>query len=297
MPEPLDLFENLYNTADVPLGSLVPDTTQPHEDSWRPGGLEENTHYSVKVNKNISWRTDSFSDAWFSVQVLGWLKALLERDRQRHFRVTARKGYVYHLSAPKQTLRDICADPKAREWLEDAAGTGPVHMVTELCTMVNPALERADGRSTAAEGRGPVTDGTITYADLGGGGARGSGEGGALVARGERIYKIKFRKVKLSFARYGKEGPAGPDVIPTLKQGYWWKPLLATRGEEDEDADGRELVVEVDLADEEEEIGGSGESDDEYDEEYDSEEGSFEEEEGEDEEDEDSDRVRGKSKE
>lgn len=276
-------FESLWNTTDVPLGSLVLDIEQAHEDSWKPTDLTRDKDYSVKQNANIVLRVDASSESWLRVQVLSWLKAVLSRAKSSRLCVTADSGFVYHLPDPKRVLRDICRDPEAREWLEDAAGIRSIYMVTELWTLIDPKLEHAGGKGSVYVGKAPVTDGTTKYADGEGGHRSGSREEKKLTALGERIYKIKFRRVKLRFAVVpavvGQEEASKVDgeadsekaatVKPTVKMGARWKSLLVSRGGGD-DPDGEgEIMVEADVedGDEEEEVGcGGEESEGEYEE-------------------------------
>ncbi|KAH6621149.1 hypothetical protein B0J18DRAFT_431693 [Chaetomium sp. MPI-SDFR-AT-0129] len=304
-------FESLWNTADVPLGSLVLDIEQAHEDSWKPTDLTKDKDYSVKQNANIVLRVDAFSESWFRVQVLSWLKAVLSRAKSSHLRVTADSGFVYHLADPKRVLRDICRDTKAKEWLEDAAGIRSIYMVTELWTLVDPKLEHAGGKGSVYAGQVPVTDGTTKYADAEGGHRSGSSEEKNLTALGERIYKIKFRKVKLRFAvvpaaaekeQAGQaDGEADSEetaaVKPTMKMGARWKSLLVSRGEGD-DPDGEgEVMVEADVEDDDEgeEVGCGGEDAEESEGEYEEVEEEVEEEEEDEEGEEDNIKPRGKT--
>jgi len=250
------IFDNLYRLGDVALGSLVPDKEHPNEESQDPPLLVLDTDYNKRSEIDYGFSVKSYSKSFIGLMLTKFIAADGQRKREDEFYVKTAERNVYTLRSPKAVIRKICDDKRTQFWLEDNIG-GKVHMVTEIYTLTDPKLFtfRSSGTKAGAKVLLPFTSATVGTS-AGDGKIKAGHEGKherseQMQAVGERIYQIRYKKVKLVESLIkAATGTAAKEITGTvpLGPGCWYK-IIPVRGSHDEGS----LVVEVDLEDDRDE--------------------------------------------
>ncbi|KAI9674028.1 MAG: hypothetical protein M1829_003871 [Trizodia sp. TS-e1964] len=230
------LLANALTPDAVPLGTLIPAITQPHQDGLpSPPHLTQGSDYLLSRLLQLSADDESGSTHQFA----------------------AREAYLYALTKPRRVFVALCAPPDVRDYVREEVEAGARHLffVTGYCTFVDARIEKEVGARGTMGVRVDVPVGDIL---LGPGAAAGladvvAGAGHSheyeqvkrFTTPGERIYALSYRRVKFQWFSRGDIDKA------ELKESNCWIMTPDTKVDNDEDAE----VVKADL----EEVDGEAE--------------------------------------
>jgi len=236
--------------ANVQLGSLVPDFSQPTIDAMpippllpSPSDLNlahQTTYKSlVKTYRKTALRPHL---AFFGFDV--------SRDQDLELIIESTKGMLYELKSPTAWFSKLCADASVQTWMEKRSmDRKSIFFITGYRTFTDARITNTHKRGgevggnidvpadaiAAAAGTGiPISTGMDVGID--GSVKRSTKTEEGYVAPGEQIYAIQYRRVNLSWFQASSIDKA------RLDDKVYWKDVLKHRGAENgEDIVGAEL--------------------------------------------------------
>ena len=233
-----------FTKAQIALASFVPNIKQPHQDSERPYQVTE-SDYEVQTDEALGFILKSSSESHLKILVTKLFSGGVERDSESKSQVTADSGYIYSLNSPQMLFKNILPNESLQRWLEDCKESKiSPRFVVGYRTFVDSRLTAGYQKGTSVEGHATVPVGEIMgdptgITDVGAkaGYAKKHEASAAMTARGERIYAICYRKVKVT--------SIGKGVAATLAQDNVWEAFAASRGEEDDDEEDEFVKAEL----------------------------------------------------
>jgi hypothetical protein len=234
--------------ANIKLGCLVPDFSQPTIDAVAPltpsssdlNFAHQTTYRSlVKTYRKTALRPHL---AFFGFDV--------SRDQDVDLIIESTRGMLYELKAPTDWFRKLCSDTAVQTWMEKRSlDKKSIFFITGYRTFVDARISNTnktgreiggnvdvpvDALATAAGMGIPISMGM--HAGVDGSVKRSTKIEEAYVAPEEQVYAIQYRRVNLGWFRSHSADKA------TLDDKVCWKDVLKHRGVENgQDMVGAEL--------------------------------------------------------
>lgn len=256
------LRTSLLPREAVSLGRLVVDINNPQRRYHDPS-LGEATTSTVQVDEGVQETGQQFENKQVKA-ALSKLLALFSTEPNAHaYQVKAVLSLNYTLNQWEEVFREICALESTRRWLEDVIQDGrDVYFIVGYRTFVDPVTSHDTqlGRGTGMSFQLPLSK--VAEANL-----PGIGLGGALNAsvthsqerngfasrssstNGECVYAVQYCKLRFKWFTSRK-------VNSSLLGENKWRIYIGVRGEEEEDDEIEDDIVEAVLEDDWHEEGG-----------------------------------------
>ncbi|KAI0896523.1 hypothetical protein F4806DRAFT_464828 [Annulohypoxylon nitens] len=263
------ILDYLLPADAVSLGRLVVDVRFPDQDFFE-------TRKESAVEGTLTQRVEDFS--YSSSQVAtSRLHAILSNiisgghgsENSSKISISSSLCITRQLQNSSLFFEQLCADSKARYWLEHALRQGEgVFLVTGIKTVVDAQIGIAQSKGKSSEAKFQIP--TSCIATAAGiplpGGALDAGtdahrsldisEEGSFSAPGEQIFAVQYRKLRVSWFSTANVDKA------SLKRGNQWKVYLGARGGEAEkmvDMQVGDYIEGDDLDDDNEALDANGE--------------------------------------
>ena len=220
-----------YNLSDLPLGSFVPDPRYPNQDALSVITAEKDVDYSVQHDfDGILETTSMFS---FYAQITRLMNFSRSKSISSTLHSTAQTGKIYELKAPKTFFELACAEHKARTWLQEGLEQGvDSFFIVGLRTFRDASVVQSGRRRESRKGDGMLRAGdllkantgvsTVDALDIKPGAEKKDGKRSweSSHTKGEKVYAVCYRKVKLSL-RSVSDATLGKDNIWKLYSDQW----------------------------------------------------------------------------
>jgi hypothetical protein len=254
-PTALTLLHSAFLTmTGVNLGRLVTDATNPGQDFWPESGspfTREEDFEEIPFD-NFYRVLEKGKHAGFRGKLTAFLPGDITSETAHYNELVASASKVYKLLQPRTYFQRICKDDATRKWIEAALKDCPIFLVVGLVTVTQAAVAQA--RHDAIQRRGaielPVSvmtpSGAVMPAIAGDGLNIGvesttghqTDSFSSLVAPGERVIGVQYRKVKFRLFSSNKVEGAFLDNNPDR-----WKMFLGG------DRQGSDDILGADLED------------------------------------------------
>ncbi|KAI9734381.1 MAG: hypothetical protein M1834_002488 [Cirrosporium novae-zelandiae] len=212
--------------SSVPLGTLTTNLQYPSTDALTPSEckihLQPPTDYTISLDKNITTlSTKSMSSLFAASACSKLLSCFHSTSNTNRFSLVSGEGRTYSLRNPRRLFRRLYASDAVKAYFEECRNDDlkRVYFVVGCETLIDTRFYEREGRSSKTEAKAKVKVDALP-GDLGTVGFEAGGEESASrveckEAVGERIYVIRFRKV-----RWRRRGG------PYLKPLGWWENVL-----------------------------------------------------------------------
>lgn len=219
--------------SQVPLGSFVPDISQPYADVKRLVTVSQ-SDYSVRPDIDFSGIVNISSESLLQILATRFANLLVRRDQGSTFQVEAERGNLYTLDHPSDLFTTIMTSEEhgqdAKRWLEQCKmqGLAP-RFVVGYRTFANAKLSRGEQASSDVRAELTAPTGSLQgdvsgVVDIKASAAHKASHviQGEATLTGERVYAIAYRKVRVKI----RQGV----ISGTLDLKTAWEPFSGTRG-------------------------------------------------------------------
>jgi len=228
---------------DVPLGRLVLNTLEPHQDFFDPPGIPD-ASIKCEVQSLQNFRNNLTTTSLQS-RFSKFLSIASSNKNDGVKEVSAGKVEIQKLNNSGKWFRESCRDAGVRQWLEDALDLGAnIYLIIGYCVLTTTHYDSKLGEGVAVSASVyvpiSITDaGNTLSVSADGAHERRFEERTVAVFPGPIVCAVQYRKLKFKWLSSRELGNG------FLELGHRWKQKSAFRGEANSDEDD---VLEVDLA-------------------------------------------------
>jgi hypothetical protein len=260
------LHSAFLSLTGVALGRLVTDISNPSQDFWP----ESKTPLSpdevdLRPFDNLKSQMNDNSNAALKTRLTRFVSGEISTADKSSFDLVSSKANVYSLLQPRRYFLQLCAEDKTKKWIEDTLKDCPIFLVVGLMTVLQASISRDDNssRQMSTSISVPVTDivtsgaSTALPSMLGGDAldvgasasiGRTTSVNSSLIAPGERVIGVQYRKVKFRmFSSHKIEN----SYLDSKNPNRWQMFTGGDRGESDDiieaDVDGEMELDDLEL--------------------------------------------------